>query len=77
MAVTDASFMTSLFHADDANHAAAWEWYDASGVRGEELVAPTILLTEVWAAFSRTLDLPDLGRSHLLSLTVHWPRPAC
>ena len=58
MAVTDASVITSVFSEYDANHVAAREWYEGARSRGERILAPSILLAEVAAAFSRTLNDP-------------------
>ena len=61
MAVVDASVYVSLINAHEEAHAESWAWLRAVFDGGEEIAAPTILVTEVAAAISRGLDQPALA----------------
>jgi predicted nucleic acid-binding protein len=61
MAVVDASVITSLFHLGDVNHGLARSWYERARSIGEPLQAPAVLLSEVAAAFGRSINNPERG----------------
>ncbi len=56
MAIVDASVYVSLINTHEEAHAESWAWLREVYPACEEIVAPTILLTEVAAAISRGLD---------------------
>jgi predicted nucleic acid-binding protein len=63
MTVVDASVITSLFNVADVNHQLARTWYERARSTSESLQAPAVLLSEVAAAFGRSINNPMGGLS--------------
>ncbi len=85
MAVLDASVLSAIFIPTDTHHTRGLNWYSDALLRGEPLLAPTLVLTEVASAVTRaTRDVALVARAiaqieadfELLPLTTQRGRDA-